>query len=186
MAAPSVWSWRLPPRVWWRKSQTLATAPNWSSPARSAIYEQGPYGSQPGVARPTPPAARYGDTFSPVGQPWPGSPAERLAQNTAVTEIIRPGVPAAQGTQPSNVPPTPESANPLTGIGSPFDPSQFRLPTLGLPPGLGTPEPTPEIQREYGQFVEARNPPRKYDPGRRRSSQSDRVTRKAAPHLHSR
>jgi len=28
------------------------------------------------------------------------------------------------------------------------------LPTLGLPPGLGTPEPTPEVQREYGQFVE--------------------------------
>ncbi len=123
-------------------------------PARSAIYEQGPYGSQPGVARPTAPVARYGDTFSPVGQPWPGSLAERLAQNTAVTDNTRPGVPATQGAQPFNVPPTPESAYPLTGIGSPFDPSQFRLPTLGLPPGLGTPEPTPEIQREYGQFVE--------------------------------
>ena len=47
-----------------------------------------------------------------------------------------------------------ESANPLPGIASPFDPTQFRLPTLGLPPGLGTPEPTPEIKREYGQFVE--------------------------------
>ncbi len=39
-------------------------------------------------------------------------------------------------------------------VASPFDPSQFRLPTLGLPPGLGIPEPTPEIKREYGQFVE--------------------------------
>ena len=42
----------------------------------------------------------------------------------------------------------------MQGIGSPFDPSQFRLPTLGLPPGLGIPEPTAEIKREYGQFVE--------------------------------
>ena len=48
----------------------------------------------------------------------------------------------------------PESANPVPGIASPFDPTQFRLPTLGLPPGLSTPEPTPEIKREYGQFVE--------------------------------
>ena len=39
-------------------------------------------------------------------------------------------------------------------LASPFDPTQFRLPTLGLPPGLGTPEPTPEIKRQYGQFVE--------------------------------
>ena len=118
------------------------------------MYEQRPYGSQPEVARPTPPTACYGDTFSPVGQPWPGGQTERLAQNTAATEVIRPGVPAAQGTQPSNVQPTPESANRLPGVASPFDPSQFRLPTLGLPPGLGTPEPTPEVQREYGQFVE--------------------------------
>ena len=42
----------------------------------------------------------------------------------------------------------------MQAIGSPFDPSQFRLPTLGLPPGLGIPEPTAEIKREYGQFVE--------------------------------
>ena len=123
-------------------------------PARIAVYEQRPYGSQPEVARPTPPTACYGDTFSPVGQPWPGGQTERLAQNTAATEVIRPGVPAAQGTQPSNVQPTPESANRLPGVASPFDPTQFRLPTLGLPPGLGTPEPTPEVQRKYGQFVE--------------------------------
>jgi len=123
-------------------------------PAGVAGYEQRPYGSQPQFARPTPPTARYGDTFSPVGQPWPGGQTERLAQNTTATEVIRPGVPAAQGTPPSNVQSTPESANRLPGGASPFDPSQFRLPTLGLPPGLGTPEPTPEVQREYGQFVE--------------------------------
>ena len=50
--------------------------------------------------------------------------------------------------------PSSEPARPYQGVASPFDPSQWRLPTLGLPPGLGTPEPTPEIKREYGQFVE--------------------------------
>ena len=123
-------------------------------PPGVAGYEQGPYGSQPQIARPTPPTARYGDALSAAGQPWPGSQTERLAQNTATTQVIRPGVPTVQGTQPSDVQPSPESANRLPGVASPFDPSQFRLPTLGLPPGLGTPEPTPEIQREYGQFVE--------------------------------
>ncbi len=123
-------------------------------PPGVAVYEQGPYGSQPQIARPTPPPARYGDALSAAGQPWPGSQTERLAQNTATTQVIRPGVPTVQGTQPSDVQPSPESANRLLGVASPFDPSQFRLPTLGLPPGLGTPEPTPEVQREYGQFVE--------------------------------
>ena len=42
----------------------------------------------------------------------------------------------------------------MQGMGSPFDPSQFRLPTLGFPPGLGIPEPTPEVEKEYGQLVE--------------------------------
>jgi pilus assembly protein CpaC len=123
-------------------------------PAGVAGYEQRQYGSQPQIARPTPPTAGYGDTFSHVGQPWAGSQTERLAQNTAPTEVIRPSVPAAQGTQPPNAQPAPESANRLPAGASPFDPSQFRLPTLGLPPGLGTPEATPEIKREYGQFVE--------------------------------
>ena len=56
--------------------------------------------------------------------------------------------------RPRAVQPLRKPARPYQGIASPFDPTQFRLPTLGLPPGLGTPEPTPEIKREYGQFVE--------------------------------
>jgi pilus assembly protein CpaC len=68
-------------------------------------------------------------------------------------------MPAVLGAQPaaaavSGAPQGSEPAQPYQGIASPFDPSQFRLPTLGLPYGLGTPEPTPEIKREYGQFVE--------------------------------
>ncbi len=120
-------------------------------PSPGMIYEQRPNGAQVGFA---PPAANYGNSLSPGSQPWSASPVERLAQNPTGPEIIRPGVPATPGTQPASGQPTTESVNRLQGIASPFDPTQFRLPTLGLPPGLGTPEPTPEIQREYGQFVE--------------------------------
>ena len=82
-----------------------------------------------------------------------------LAQNPAGPEIIRPGIPAVPGSQPPGIPPSgvqppSEPARPYQAVASPFDPTQFRLPTLGLPPGLGTPEPTPEIKSEYGQFVQ--------------------------------
>ncbi len=86
-------------------------------------------------------------------------PTERVAQNTTGLEIIRPGTPAIQlgppsGTAPAATGSSPQPAGPAQAAASPFDPSQFRLPTLGLPPALSTPEPTPEIKREYGQFVE--------------------------------
>ena len=38
--------------------------------------------------------------------------------------------------------------------GSPFASGLFRLPTLGLPPGLETPKPTAEQQRQFDQFVQ--------------------------------
>ncbi len=105
-----------------------------------------------------------GNPLAIGSQPLSGGPLERLAQNPGGPEIIRPGISAVQGSPPSGVSqsvvapagaqPPAEPARPLQGLASPFDPSQFRLPTLGLPPGLGTPEPTPEIKREYGQFVE--------------------------------
>ena len=85
-------------------------------------------------------------------------------QNPAGPEIIRPSIPILQGTQPpgtgpsglspAGVPPPPEPAQPTEAFASPFAPSQYRLPTLGFPPGLGTPKPTPEITKEYGRFVE--------------------------------
>ena len=92
-------------------------------------------------------------------QPWTGGPPEYLAQNPGSPEVMRPGTPTLSGTQsagagPLGVLPPSEPARPFQGPASPFDATQFRLPTLGLPPGLGTPEPTPEIQRQYGQFVE--------------------------------
>ncbi len=126
------------------------------------------YDYQTEIVRPMP--GTSGDASSPSagGQPWTAGPAQRIAQNTLAPEIIRPGIPAIQlpqpagaasagaasagapsaGAQPS------EAARAMQGLGSPFDPSQFRLPTLGFPPGLGIPEPTPEVKQEYGQFIE--------------------------------
>ena len=105
-------------------------------------------------------AGTAGNADSPVGG---GAPA-LLAQNPASPEIIRPGIPAVQGAQPTGAGPAGVTvggvqsptgpAQSLQNLASPFDATQFRLPTLGLPPGLGTPEPTPEVKREYGQFVE--------------------------------
>ena len=101
----------------------------------------------------------YPNTSPSGNPPWTGRPPERVAQNPASPEIIRPGASTVQGTQPPGVPPMavpppPETTRPYQGIASPFDPTQYRLPTLGLPLGVGTPEPTPEIKKEYGQFVE--------------------------------
>jgi len=127
--------------------------------AQLSIREQGPNDFQTEIVRPIPVAAGYSNLLPPNSQPWAGSQSERLAQNPAVPEIIRPGIPVVPGTRPfgilsSGVQPSSEPAPPAQAVASPFDPSQYRLPTLGLPPGLGTPEPTPETKREYGQFVE--------------------------------
>ena len=132
--------------------------------AQLSIREQGPNDLQTEIVRPIPVAAGYSNSPPPGSQPLVGNPTERLAQNLASPEVIRPGTPTVQGTQspavsppgvsPAGAQPQSEPARPTQGIASPFDPTQFRLPTLGLPPGLGTPEPTPEIKREYGQFVE--------------------------------
>jgi pilus assembly protein CpaC len=128
-------------------------------PAQLNVREQRPNDFQTKVVRPIPVTTGYPNSFLPSSQPWTGNQPERVAQNSAGLEIIRPGIPTVQGVQPPSVPPSgvqppSEPAPPTQAIASPFDPTQFRLPTLGLPPGLGTPEPTPEIKREYGQFVE--------------------------------
>ena len=75
------------------------------SPSVQAVIQPRPNGFQPDTGRPTVSTARDMNTFSSVGQPWPGGPTERLAQNPTSPEIIRPGVPAVQGTQPFNAPP---------------------------------------------------------------------------------
>ncbi len=128
--------------------------------AQLNIRDQSPNGLQTEIVRPIPATSGDPNSLSPGGQQWIGGPPERLAQVPAGPEVMRPGTPTAPGTQPSVV--APAGVQPLSesaratfqGVASPFDPTQFRLPTLGLPPGLGTPEPTPEIKRQYGQFVE--------------------------------
>ncbi len=84
--------------------------------------------------------------------------APRLAQILAGPETVRPGIGSPllvppPPSQPSTAPPASEAARPVQEIASPFDPSQFRLPTLGYPPGLGLPEPSQETKDEYGRFV---------------------------------
>ena len=118
-------------------------------------------------------------------------PAERSAQNPAGPEIIRPGVPTRSGDTAVRRRASGSSAafricetSPRNA--SPFDPTQFRLPTLGLPPGLGTPEPTPEIQREYGQFVEREIAPENTIQIVVGRAKVIVLAREAAPHLHSR
>jgi pilus assembly protein CpaC len=97
---------------------------------------------------------------SPDGQLWIGGATDRVAQNTLIPEIIRPGIPAIPVPQPTGSAGT-SSAGAQSGasqamqeIGTPFDPKAFRFPTLGLPQGLGVPEPSAEVKKEYGQFVE--------------------------------
>lgn len=89
---------------------------------------------------------------SPIGgRAGPTGRTERLAQKPAGPEVLRPGAP---GTQPPLAQPPAELPHPREPLPSPFGPTQFRLPTLGLPPGLGTPEPTPEVKKTFGKFVE--------------------------------
>ena len=142
------------------RADELSPSGGGAIPAASIVIRNLPPGEfQAGPVRPI--------AYTPIGEnslragssPWPGAPPERLAQNPAGPEIIRPGVPAGQAAQPPGgfplaVQPPSETARPFAAVASPFDPTQFRLPTLGLPPGLGTPEPTPEVKREFGQFVE--------------------------------
>ena len=132
--------------------------------AQLSIREQGPNDFQTEIVRPIPVTA--GDSNSLL----PGQPAvDGRPRGTPGAEPRRPGDHSAGhsgdsgaaairrragGPAPAGVQPPSEAARPTQALASPFDPSQFRLPTLGLPPGLGTPEPTPEIKREYGQFVE--------------------------------
>ncbi len=151
----------------------LSSTKNSDSAAQVSVREQGANDHQIEIIRPILVTADDANSPSPGYQSWMGGPAERLAQNPVATEIIRPGIPAIQvplsasagsssaspagaglaGGQPAGAQPS-DAAREMQGIGSPFDPSQFRLPTLGLPPGLGIPEPTAEIKKEYGQFVE--------------------------------
>ena len=126
--------------------------------AQLVVRDPRPNELQTEIVRPMPAAASYPNAISAGGQAWTGGAPQYFAQNPAGPEVIRPSVTNAQGVPqpgvaPSATSPLSEPARAYQGA-SPFDPTQFRLPTLGLPPGLGTPEPTPEVKKEYGQFVE--------------------------------
>ncbi len=86
------------------------------------------------VVRPLPPVNEY-----------PNSPdnAFRVAQNTNVPEIIRPGAAAPAGEQPPVTQAEPAPENRFLGL----------LPAAGPPPAIG-PVPSQPAAREYDRFVE--------------------------------
>jgi pilus assembly protein CpaC len=106
--------------------------------------------AMPGAVRQC--AATDSETLDPQGRPW-----VRLAQ-VQVPEVVRPGivvpVPGVPEKGPATVPPSAATAEQPAQQPSPYSPEQFRMPTLGLPPGLGTPKPTAETQQKFGQFVQ--------------------------------
>ena len=116
-------------------------------PAGIAGYEQRPYGSQPAVRSPDAPNGwlrRHVFTRRPTVAWKP--------DGTFGAEHGRHGSHSARCSGSCRARSHPMCSprlnlrTALPGVASPFDPTQFRLPTLGLPPGLGTPEPTPEIK----------------------------------------
>jgi len=88
----------------------------------------------------------------------------RVAQEAAPPEILRPGVIIQPSGQPPIALPSTISVDgsqssqsaqqPPAGGASPFDPTQFRMPTLGLPEGMKIPVASAEVKKQYGQFVE--------------------------------
>lgn len=88
-----------------------------------------------------------------TNRPSNGPPA-RLAQRSAGPEVIGTAPPAPGSVAPPSVPTAGETPRPIDAAPSPFGPSQFRLPTLGLAPGMKTPEPTPQVKKAYGKYVE--------------------------------
>jgi pilus assembly protein CpaC len=88
-----------------------------------------------------------------------GHPTVRMAQ-VQMPEVVRPGTPLPviplipQGVPPLSQPPA-DASTPASAEPSPFGAEQFRMPTLGLPPGLGTPKPTPEEEQKFKQFVQS-------------------------------
>jgi pilus assembly protein CpaC len=119
-----------------------------ASPAAPASFSELVRQNDPFVRRP--PAAA-------------GLPADRMAQVQA-PEVVRPGTPVPviplipEKTPPISPPPT-DTNTPLSPEPSPFGAEQFRMPTLGLPPGLGTPKPTAEDERKFKQFVQSEAAP---------------------------
>ncbi len=94
------------------------------------------------------------NTSAPAGERAAAGPGARLAQKPGAPEIIRPAAPPAPPAPPAAAQPAAEPAPARGAAASPFAPGQFRLPTLGLPPGLGIPEPTPEAKKAFARFVE--------------------------------
>ena len=122
-----------------------ASATDFVVPA-SAAMPQDPATSMPEATRQDAPPGNG-------GQDWVARP-DRLAQAAPMPELIRPGTPSPAPGGPVPQPGTADASAQPSADSSPLDPELFRLPSMGLPPGLGAPTPTAETEKKFGQFVE--------------------------------
>ena len=153
------------------------------------IRDQGPNDYQTEIVRPIPVTSGDANSPSPGSQPWTGGPAERLAQNPAGLEIIRPGIPAIQvplssgagpasavraaGAQPS------EAARAMQGIGVTVRPVSIPSADAGASAGTGHPRADGGDQARVWAIRRARDRPGEHDPGSRGPGQGDRLAREA-------
>jgi pilus assembly protein CpaC len=106
---------------------------------------------------------RQSDPFDRGLSTAAGRATVSLAQ-VPLPETVRPGTPLPviplipEKTPPISPPPA-EGAAPAQPQPTPFGVEQFRLPTLGIPPGLGTPKPTPEEEQKFKKFVQSEAAP---------------------------
>jgi pilus assembly protein CpaC len=79
---------------------------------------------------------------------------QRVAQAPQLPELVRPGQPPAAPRTPSNQAELPQPNAAPTPDVSPFVNGMSRFPTLALPHGLDTPEPTQQVEKKFDEFVE--------------------------------
>jgi pilus assembly protein CpaC len=86
------------------------------------------------------------------GEPWEAPP--RTAAATQAAQPLPPPTPQPRVMPPADTLPQPQLVNPL-------GPEGFRLPLLSGAPGSagGTPQPTPEVLKQFGEFIERRIDP---------------------------
>ena len=131
--------------------------------AQLNIRDQSPNDFQTEIVRPIPVTAGDPNSLPPAANrglearrnAWRRTPPARRSFGRVLRRFRARSRPAAAG--PREFSRLPSRHGHYQGVASPFDPTQFRLPTLGLPPGLGTPEPTPEIKKRVRAIRRARN-----------------------------
>jgi pilus assembly protein CpaC len=138
-----------------------------NQPDDSRVSNPEPESQAPAAPRPMPAfnsePLRQKDPFDHGLPTAAGGSTVRMAQ-VQMPEVVRPGtplpvIPLIPERTPPISPPPGETSTPSSPEPSPFGAEQFRMPTLGLPPGLGTPKPTADDERKFKQFVQSEAAP---------------------------